>query len=70
VLPEDLLSLLPVGSDRFSHFNLLFDRMLTKSVRRGGYIVGRAIRETGQALDRLGSALQGNLAYKEQCTHH
>ena len=27
--------------------------------------VGKALRETGQALDRVGSGLMGNFAYKE-----
>ena len=29
--------------------------------------VGRAIRETGQALDRLGMRAQGDLSFKEKC---
>lgn len=32
------------------------------------YIAGRLVRETGQALDRFGCALQGRLAYKETRT--
>ena len=32
------------------------------------YAVGRGVRETGQALDRVGQRLQGRLAYTEQCT--
>jgi hypothetical protein len=31
-------------------------------------LVGRSIRETGQALDKLGSTMQGNYMFKEQCT--
>jgi hypothetical protein len=34
--------------------------------RRVTYSVGMMIRETGQALDRVGSNLQGIYAYKEQ----
>ncbi len=32
--------------------------------------VGRALRETGQALDRAGSMLQGNYAFKESLSRH
>lgn len=32
--------------------------------------MGRAVRETGQALDRAGCALSGNFAYKEQLNRH
>lgn len=42
--------------------------LLYKTLRRVGYVAGRALRETGQALDRAGSALAGNFAYKEQCS--
>lgn len=35
-------------------------------MRRAIYVVGQAVRETGQAMDRLGMVLQGNMAYKEQ----
>ena len=31
------------------------------------YTVGFWVRETGQALDRLGSRLQGNYYFQEQC---
>lgn len=31
------------------------------------YTVGFWIRETGQAIDRLGSRLQGNYYFQEQC---
>jgi hypothetical protein len=30
------------------------------------YALGRALRESGQALDRVGCRLQGRLAYVEQ----
>jgi carbonic anhydrase/acetyltransferase-like protein (isoleucine patch superfamily) len=33
-------------------------------------LVGRGIRETGQAIDRLGSTVQGNYAFKEQLSRH
>jgi hypothetical protein len=31
---------------------------------------GRALRETGQAIDRLGSVLQGSYAFKESLSRH
>jgi hypothetical protein len=31
---------------------------------------GKALRETGQALDRAGSSLMGNYAFKEQLSRH
>ncbi|RZR87052.1 hypothetical protein BHM03_00014367 [Ensete ventricosum] len=34
---------------------------------RGIYAVGCWIRETGQAIDRLGCRLQGNYLFQEQC---
>ena len=34
---------------------------------RAVYTMGFWIRETGQALDRLGCRLQGNQGFKEQC---
>lgn len=37
---------------------------------RAFYTVGFLIRETGQALDRLGSRLQGNYFFQEQRTFH
>lgn len=37
-------------------------------VKKTLYFAGRTVRETGQALDRLGCVLQGRLAYKEQRT--
>lgn len=40
------------------------------AVRRAVYATGMMIRETGQALDRAGSALQGSYAYKEQLSRH
>ena len=30
-------------------------------------LLGKALRETGMALDRLGSSLQGNYAFREEC---
>lgn len=36
------------------------------SIKRSLYIFGRAIRETGLALDRVGCRIQGRLAFKEQ----
>lgn len=36
------------------------------SLGRALYSIGFWIRETGQAIDRLGCALQGSNAYKEQ----
>lgn len=36
-------------------------------VRRAAYSLGMMVRETGQALDRAGSSLQGAYAYTEQC---
>jgi hypothetical protein len=33
------------------------------------YSLGVALRETGQALDRLGSRVQGSAAFKEECKH-
>jgi hypothetical protein len=37
-------------------------------IRRVGYSVGMMLRETGQALDRAGSGMQGIYAYTEQRT--
>lgn len=37
---------------------------------RGLYNIGYWVRETGQALDRLGCRLQGKYAYKEQLSRH
>ncbi|KAL6222385.1 hypothetical protein ACLB2K_005777 [Fragaria x ananassa] len=37
---------------------------------RAVYTVGFWIRETGQAIDRLGSRLQGNYFFKEQLSRH
>lgn len=34
-------------------------------MRRAAYAAGMMIRETGQALDRAGSRLQGSYAFKE-----
>jgi carbonic anhydrase/acetyltransferase-like protein (isoleucine patch superfamily) len=39
-------------------------------LRRFSYLLGGTVRESGQALDRLGAALQGNYAYKEQLCRH
>ena len=36
-------------------------------MKRVLYHLGFLVRETGQALDRLGCNLQGSNAYKEQC---
>ena len=38
------------------------------SMGRMLYSIGFWVRETGQALDRLGCSLQGNAAFKEECT--
>lgn len=35
---------------------------------RALYYLAGALRETGQALDRIGMTLAGNMAFKEQCT--
>lgn len=35
---------------------------------RAVYTVGFWVRESGQALDRLGCRLQGNYFFQEQCT--
>mmetsp|Transcript_14855 Transcript_14855/g.58270 ORF Transcript_14855/g.58270 Transcript_14855/m.58270 type:complete len:243 (+) Transcript_14855:83-811(+) len=34
------------------------------------FAAGRAVRETGQALDRVGCRIQGSYAYKEQLSRH
>ena len=34
------------------------------------YSLGKAARETGQALDRLGCRLQGVTGFKEDCKSH
>lgn len=39
---------------------------LSNSLKRSLYIFGRAIRETGLALDRVGCTIQGRLTFKEQ----
>ena len=38
-------------------------------MRRAAYAAGMMIRETGQALDRVGCRLQGNYAYSEHCMY-
>lgn len=38
-------------------------------LRKVTFEVGRAVRETGQALDRLGSRVLGNEAFKERCRY-
>jgi len=40
------------------------------SFSRFFYILGRGIRETGQALDRIGSRIQGDYAFTEQLSRH
>ncbi|KAI3461933.1 hypothetical protein Pfo_018596 [Paulownia fortunei] len=40
------------------------------SLGRAIYTVGFWVRETGQALDRLGSRLQGNYVFQEQLSRH
>lgn len=35
-------------------------------IQRSVYVLGRAIRETGQALERVGCMVQRKLIYKEQ----
>lgn len=39
-------------------------------MRRAAYSAGMMIRETGQALDRLGCRLQGKYAFREQRKHN
>ncbi|KAL6048755.1 Gamma carbonic anhydrase family protein [Balamuthia mandrillaris] len=39
-------------------------------LKRLAYNLGNGFRETGQTLDRIGSAMQGNFAYKEQLCRH
>jgi len=34
------------------------------------YLIGRGVRETGQALDRVGCRLQGNFSFREQLSRH
>lgn len=41
-----------------------------KPIRRFAYVLGRAVRETGQALDRVGCRLQGNYSFVEQLSRH
>lgn len=35
-------------------------------LKRGLYVFGRSIRETGQAIDRIGCMIQRRQPYKEQ----
>ena len=49
-------------------FPVLFGMDPTTVVKKTLYYAGRVVRETGQALDRLGCSIQGRLAYKEQRT--
>lgn len=39
-------------------------------LQRVGYMFGRALRETGQALDRAGMRIQGDYAFKETLNRH
>lgn len=36
-------------------------------VKQALFFVGRGIRESGQALDRLGCRVQGNFSFREEC---
>ena len=38
--------------------------------KKGLSVVGRALRETGQLLDRYGMSMMGNFAYKEELCRH
>lgn len=40
--------------------------MATRNLERAAYTIGFWIRETGQAMDRIGSRLHGNNYFKEQ----
>lgn len=41
---------------------------LSAMLRKVTFEVGRAVRETGQALDRLGLRVLGDNAFNERCT--
>lgn len=43
--------------------------MVYATLRKFVYHFGNSVRETGQAIDRLGSRIQGEYAYKERCTY-
>ena len=40
------------------------------SMRRATHLFGRALRETGQAIDRLGLTFSNNEIYKETFSRH
>lgn len=54
--------------DSASHCAFGDEERVLEAMRRAIYVVGQAVRETGQAMDRLGMVLQGSMAYKEQRT--
>ena len=39
-------------------------------IRRTSHLFGRALRETGQALDRLGLTISGNEIFNETYSRH
>eukprot|EP01111_Echinosteliopsis_oligospora_P018318 TRINITY_DN831_c0_g1_i1.p1 TRINITY_DN831_c0_g1~~TRINITY_DN831_c0_g1_i1.p1 ORF type:complete len:253 (+),score=88.40 TRINITY_DN831_c0_g1_i1:81-839(+) len=43
---------------------------MTSAVKNLVFMVGRGVRETGQALDRLGCRLQNNYAFMERLSRH
>jgi hypothetical protein len=51
----------------FLFFTHYFEMKNYSFIRRFFYLVGRGIRETGQAIDRIGCRFQGNYAFVEQC---
>lgn len=48
------------------HLAVLFAMDPSVVVKKALYYSGRAVREAGQSLDRLGCSLQGRLGFKEQ----
>lgn len=50
--------------------SVLLSMDLSLLTKKALYYTGRTVRETGQALDRLGCLIQGRLAYKEQLSRH
>ena len=59
------VSLFPLQVDHFTTF-----LHISKEMKRATHLFGRALRETGQAIDRLGLTFSNNEIYKETFSRH
>ncbi len=62
------VSLFPLQPDKGDHFITIV--YLSKEMKRATHLFGRALRETGQAMDRLGLTFSNNEIYKETFSRH